>query len=99
MSAKPIAYVMEQTLGNVTHYLNLRREDSVAQAPGPLWLPIEYREGRLPWSVNGGLIARKTLSGLLHDVDGVFIHTTTLASMCVDLFRKVPTILSTDGTP
>jgi glycosyltransferase involved in cell wall biosynthesis len=99
MSPKPIAYVMEQTLGNITHYLNLRREESAAEAPGPLWLPVEYREGRIPWTVNGGLQARKSLRALLPDVDGLFMHTTTLAMMCIDLLRKKSAVLSTDGTP
>jgi hypothetical protein len=30
MSGRPIAYVMEQTLGNITHYANLRQ----AETPG-----------------------------------------------------------------
>jgi glycosyltransferase involved in cell wall biosynthesis len=99
MSAKPIAYVMEQTLGNITHYLNLRREDSAAAGPAPLWLPIEYRAGRIPWTVSGGLRARQALSTRLPNIDGIFMHTTTLAMMCVDLFRKKSAVLSTDGTP
>lgn len=99
MSPKPIAYVMEQTLGNITHYLNLRREDSAAGATGPRWLPIEYQPSRIPWTLNGGLLARKALRGLLPEVDGIFMHTTTLALMSVDLFHKKPAVLSTDGTP
>ena len=99
MSARPIAYVMEQTLGNITHYLNLKRAEAVAVSPGPRWLPIEYQAGRLPWTVQGGLIARKALGEVLPEVDGIFMHTTTLALMCVDYFRKKPAILSTDGTP
>lgn len=99
MPSKPIAYVMEQTLGNITHYLNLRRVEAIAAAPGPRWLPIEYRKGPLPWMVSGGWLARQALGGVLSEVDGIFIHTTTLAMMCVDYFRKKPTILSTDGTP
>jgi glycosyltransferase involved in cell wall biosynthesis len=99
MSGQPIAYVMEQTLGNVTHYLNLRRADSMAEAPGPLWLPIEYTTSRLPWTITGGRLARRALAEVLPKVDGIFMHTTTLALMCTDLFRSKPTILSTDGTP
>ena len=37
MSRRPIAYVMEQTLGNVTHYLNLRLERRYANDQ-PLWI-------------------------------------------------------------
>jgi glycosyltransferase involved in cell wall biosynthesis len=99
MSGKPIAYVMEQTLGNVTHYLNLRRAESMAEAPGPHWLPIEFRASRVPWTITGGRLARRALSDVMQQVDGIFMHTTTLALLCVDLFRKKPAILSTDGTP
>jgi glycosyltransferase involved in cell wall biosynthesis len=99
MSGRPIAYVMEQTLGNITHYLNLRRAESMAETPGPLWLPIEYRTSRIPWTITGSRLARKALAEAMPQVDGIFMHTTTLALLCVDLFRRKPTILSTDGTP
>jgi glycosyltransferase involved in cell wall biosynthesis len=99
MSDRPIAYVMEQTLGNITHYLNLRRADSTAVAPGPVWLPIEFRSSRVPWTITGGRLARKALVDVMPQVDGIFMHTTTLALLCMDLFRSKPTVLSTDGTP
>ena len=99
MTARPIAYVMEQTLGNVTHYLNLRRAESMCQAPGIRWLPIEYQLGVLPFTVNGGWLARSALDALLPEVDGVFIHTITLALLSFDRFRDKPTVLSADGTP
>jgi glycosyltransferase involved in cell wall biosynthesis len=90
---------MEQTLGSITHYMNLRREESAAETPRPRWMPIEFRESRLPWTVTGSWLARRALKPVLEEVDGIFIHTTTLAPLSVDLFRKKPTILSSDGTP
>ncbi len=99
MAPKPIAYVMEQTLGNVTHYLNLLRAESVAEAPSPRWLTIEYKKTRVPWTVTGGLLARRAIAEVLPEVDGIFMHTTTLAMLCVDHFRRKPAVLSTDGTP
>lgn len=90
---------MEQTLGNITHYLNLRRHDTVLERCTPHWLPVEYRNSRVPWTITGSLLARRALAPVLADVDGVFIHTATLAPLAVDLFRHKPTILSTDGTP
>ncbi len=98
MSARPIAYVMEQTLGSVTHYLNLRREET-DDFGGQRWVPIEYRSGKLPWTVTASLAARKSLGAVVGDVDGVFMHTTTLAPLCVDHFARKPTVLSTDATP
>jgi glycosyltransferase involved in cell wall biosynthesis len=90
---------MEQTLGNITHYLNLRH--AAAEQPGPLphWLPIDFRPSKVPWTITGGWLARQALAPVLNDVDGVFIHTMTLALGSVDLFEKKPFVLSGDATP
>jgi glycosyltransferase involved in cell wall biosynthesis len=99
MTVRPIACVMEQTLGSVTHYLNLRREE--AECPGglPSWLPINFRPTRVPWALAGSLLARKVIASVLDDVDGVFVHTMTLSLLSRDLFSRKPTVVSTDGTP
>jgi glycosyltransferase involved in cell wall biosynthesis len=99
MNGRPIAYVMEQTLGSVTHYLNLKRHGTAAAGAEPRWIPIDYSAGRLPWTVRGSLSARAALRPIISEVAGVFIHTTTLAPLCVDYFRHLPVVLSTDGTP
>lgn len=99
MSERPVAYVMEQTLGSVTHYLNLRRQVDVKEGGPRHWIPIEYRPSRLPWTVTGSLRARQALGAVIDDVDGVFIHTTTLAPASLDYFGKKPTVISSDGTP
>jgi glycosyltransferase involved in cell wall biosynthesis len=99
MSHLTIACVMEQTLGNITHYFNLRTHETAVEGCTPLWLPIEYRSGKLPWTINGSWDARKELGRVLGGVDAIFIHTPTLSSLSVDLFRRKPTILSADGTP
>jgi glycosyltransferase involved in cell wall biosynthesis len=96
---RPIAYVMEQTLGSVTHYLNLRQQDEIAGPGDRRWIPIEYRAGTLPWTVTGSFLARRALGPALADVDGIFMHTTTLAPLAADYFDRKPTILSSDGTP
>jgi len=99
MSERPIAYVMEQTLGSITHYLNLRREESAAEDPKPVWIPIEHRESRVPWTLTASWLTRRAVGAVLNDIDGIFMHTTTLALLSLDYFGKKPTILSTDGTP
>ena len=100
MTDRPIAYVMEQTLGNVTHYLNLKTRDA-HEAGARRWLPIGYPRTnlKLNWTVLGGLMTRRALGSVMHEVDGIFIHTITLATLCFDYFGKKPTVLSTDGTP
>ena len=97
MSARPIAYVMEQTLGNITHYLNLRQHD--VDQGARMWIPIEYREGMVPWALTGSMLARRALSPVVRDIDGIFIHTTTLSLFSGDYFKNKPTVLSSDGTP
>jgi glycosyltransferase involved in cell wall biosynthesis len=99
MKESSVACVMEQTLGSVTHYLNLRKNDDVLPACKPRWLPVEYEPGRLPWTINGSLIARRQLGPVVSDVDAIFVHTTTLAPLCVDYFGRKPTVISSDGTP
>jgi glycosyltransferase involved in cell wall biosynthesis len=99
MSQRPIAYLMEQTLGSITHYLNLRREESAADGVPPRWVPIEFENTRVPWAVAGSLRARRAISPVLDQVDGLFVHTTTIALLAFDLFRKKPAVLSSDGTP
>jgi len=95
---RPIAYVMEQTLGNTTHYLNLRRVGAENGAQ-PLWLPIEYRDSRLPWTIAAGKLARQALRPVLEQVDGAFVHTMTLTPGLFDLFGKKPIVVSGDATP
>lgn len=97
MSLRPIAYVMEQTLGNATHYSNLRRTESPETSDSRRWVPIEYRASRLPWTIHGSWLARQALAPIIDDVDGVFIHTMTLAPASIDLFHKKPVVISSDG--
>lgn len=95
--ARPMAFVMEQTLGNTTHYLNLRRAHEATGRDQVRWLPIDYVPGRLPWTVRGSLLARNAVRPLLDAVKGVFVHTMTLTPACFDLFRIKPFVVSTDG--
>jgi glycosyltransferase involved in cell wall biosynthesis len=99
MTARPIAFVMEQTLGNVTHYLNLRREETASPLALPRWIPVAFRTSPVPWALAGSVLTRFALAPALDEVDGIFVHTSTIALLCQDLFRQKPTVLSSDGTP
>src|SRR5215469_12570322 len=96
---KRVAFVMEQTLGSITHYLNLRREEREARDLEPCWLPIAFQPSRFSWTVAGSLKARRAISQILDEVDGLFIHTTTIALMSGGYFRRKPSVISSDGTP
>jgi glycosyltransferase involved in cell wall biosynthesis len=99
LSARRIAYVMEQTLGSVTHYHNLRRHESASALATPRWLPIEFQPTRAPWALAGSFIARRAISSVLDQVDGLFVHTATIALLAADCFGRKPAVLSSDGTP
>ncbi|HEX6241363.1 MAG TPA: glycosyltransferase family 4 protein [Polyangiales bacterium] len=99
MTARPIGYVMEQTLGNITHYLNLRRAEAPASLDPHRWIPIEFRESRLPWTLPASWATRRALTPIIDQLDGVFIHTMTCALGSVDLFARKPVVISCDGTP
>jgi glycosyltransferase involved in cell wall biosynthesis len=90
---------MEQTLGNITHYLNMRRHEAAVTNCTPRWIPVDYRDGMVAWTITGSLRARRALGPELRDVAAVFMHTATLAPLTVDYFRRKPTVLSADGTP
>ena len=106
-----IGFVMEQTLGHVTHGLNLRRAIETDPSVCPVWLPIGYdgedRWERVPgvknnWSLKGSLRAKDALAKVLskgEKLDALFIHTQTLALFAVPLMKRVPTIVSLDATP
>ena len=94
-----IAFAMEQSLGNVTHYLNLRAAQDAAPWLDAAWLPIQYRSGRLPWAVSGSIATARTCRPALEDVSALFVHTTTLALLTPAMRPKRPLVLSTDGPP
>jgi glycosyltransferase involved in cell wall biosynthesis len=95
---KRIGFLMEQTLGSITHYRNLRHQEARAHGFTPTWLPIDYAETTLPWALEGSLVARRSLAKALPAIDGALIHTNTLALLVGDLTAQIPTVLSTDGT-
>jgi glycosyltransferase involved in cell wall biosynthesis len=99
VTQRPIGYVMEQTLGNITHYLNLRRAEASNGSDPHRWIPIEFKQTPLPWTVPASWATRRALTPIISQLDGVFMHTMTLALGSVDLFAKKPVIISVDGTP
>lgn len=98
VTMRKIGFVMELTLGSITHYLNLRQAETASEIVVPHWLPIEYQPSRVPWAIAGSMDARRALVPALDELDGVFMHTSTIALLCRDLFGRKPTVLSCDGT-
>ncbi len=103
-------FVMEQTLGHVTHHQNLARWVAEEADICPVWMPIEYQAAdvweRVPvvrsnWSLKASLRARAALRAALHahPLDALFLHTQTVALFAVPAMRRVPSIVSLDATP
>jgi glycosyltransferase involved in cell wall biosynthesis len=105
-----LGFVMEQTLGHVTHHQNLARWVAEDADVCPTWLPIEYQKQdrweRLPgvrgnWSLKASLRARDALRDALRQrpLDALFLHTQTVALFAVPFMQRVPSIVSLDATP
>lgn len=105
-----IGFVVEQTLGHITHTENLRRNipkdpDVQAHWALPVWEATGLR-GHLPlyksnWTVRAGLQTRQLLSALKRqtEVDGLFFHTQVTATLAVNWVKRYPSIISLDATP
>lgn len=101
---------MEQTLGHVTHHLNLKHwveEDPEISAN---WMPITPLGNdiwqRIPvikgnWSLKASLRARDSLRKIARTetLDALFMHTQTLTLFALETMRHTPSIISLDATP
>jgi glycosyltransferase involved in cell wall biosynthesis len=104
-----VAFVLEQTLGHITHTDNLRRLVPLSDDIDATFVPIEYElEGRarhIPgygnWTVRAGLRARRAVRKVRaqRPLDAMFVHTQVPAILIPDIVKRVPTIVSLDATP
>ena len=104
------AFVMEQTLGHVTHAQNLRGILAERSDVDATWIPVPFGvsgiERFVPayghnWSVRASYRARRALGRIIaqRPQDVLFFHTQVTALLSVGLMRRVPAILSLDATP
>src|SRR5579859_5674921 len=104
------AFIIEQTLGHITHTRNLHAAAEAQRAVVPTWLPIPFDVGRaqrfMPlmrnnWSVRASWRARRGLNAVLrqqpHDV--LFFHTQVTALFSTSLIERYPSVVSLDATP
>lgn len=104
------AFVMEQTLGHVTHAQNLKGLLAERLDIDAVWIPVPFEvagiERFVPaygrnWSVRASYRARRELGRVLaqRPQDVLFFHTQVTALLSVRLMRRVPAVLSIDATP
>jgi glycosyltransferase involved in cell wall biosynthesis len=101
---------MEQALGHVTHYHNLREFTDRQSDISPMWLPVPFdahgAERLVPllrdtWSVRASLRARRALDATRAStqMDAIVFHTQVASLFSIGIMRKVPTLISLDATP
>ena len=102
-------FLMEQTLGHVTHYRNLRAAVDADPRIRAAWYPLGFppRGGletlpplRTNWTVRGSLRARRLLPpALAASHDALFFHTQTITVLSRATIARVPSVISLDATP
>ena len=105
-----LGFVMEQTLGHVTHGKNFQQW--IANDPDviPTWIPVSYeardRWNNVPfvnsnWTLKASIRAREQVTEVLRStkLDGLFFHTQVTAIFARGLMADIPTIVSMDATP
>jgi glycosyltransferase involved in cell wall biosynthesis len=105
-----LGFIMEQTLGHVTHAKNL--EQWVAKDPDviPTWIPLTFgiqdRWDKVPvvksnWTLRSSIRAREQIRAALRTtkLDGLFFHTAVTAIFSRSLMGNIPTVVSMDATP
>jgi glycosyltransferase involved in cell wall biosynthesis len=101
---------MEQALGHVTHYRNLRALTDREPDIDPVWLPIPFDVRGLPrmvplfrsnWSVRASWRARRALHAVRARarIDAAVFHTQVTSLFSIDTMGQVPSIVSLDATP
>lgn len=110
MKAYRLGFVMEQTLGHVTHDQNLRRAVEADASLEPTWIPVDWEAAdlwqRLPlignnWTMRAGLRARRLVRNEMkrQRFDALLFHTQVTAMLAHSIMRQVPSVVSLDATP
>lgn len=112
MSDSPLprlGFLMEQTLGHVTHYRNLRAAVDADPRARAAWYPLGFPpRGSLEtlpplrdnWTARGSLRARRLLPpALAASHDALFFHTQTITVLSRAIIARVPSVISLDATP
>jgi len=109
-AGRRFGFVMEQTLGHVTHYKNLRAAVDADPAVDATWYPLGFAPRgtletlppvRRNWSARASLRARRLLArdDAAARYDALFFHTQVTTLLSVPTMRRVPTVVSLDATP
>jgi glycosyltransferase involved in cell wall biosynthesis len=109
MSDYAIGFILEQTLGHVTHAQNLQmnvlRDPEVQAYWGMIAQEATGMANRAPmlrnWTVRAGRQTRRALGEMARRdrLDALFFHTQVTAILATDWLRRIPSVVSLDATP
>lgn len=105
-----LGFVIEQTLGQVTHTQNFQQWVAKDAAVEATWFLISYEKPhglaaapliRRNWTVRASLQARAQVRDALRTqrLDALFFHTPVTALFAHRLMRAIPSVVSMDATP
>ncbi len=105
-----MGFILEQTLGHITHCRNLKRWACEEPWLLPLWMPVEFEAPdawqrapltRSNWTLRASLRARALLARAARKElpDALLFHTQVTSLFAHPWTRRVPTVISLDATP
>jgi glycosyltransferase involved in cell wall biosynthesis len=107
--APRVGFVLEQTLGHVTHSANLQHligpDPEIDAVFEPIAFDVKGVSSIIPgfgnWTVRAGVRARRAIRKLRRSgpVDALFVHTQVPAVLSPDHLKRIPTVVSLDATP
>ena len=110
MAGYEFGFLLEQSLGHVTHAKNLLTNVALDPEVHAHWGLIDFEAtgiaGRIPvyrsnWTVRAGVRARREVARMNGQtkLDALFFHTQVPAILAQSWLRKIPGIVSLDATP
>ena len=110
MAGYQFGFLLEQSLGHITHTKNLLTNIALDPEVHAHWGLIDFEAtgiaGRLPvyrsnWTVRAGVRARREVARISGQtkLDALFFHTQVPAVLAQSWLRKIPGIVSLDATP
>jgi glycosyltransferase involved in cell wall biosynthesis len=110
MAGYQFGFLLEQSLGHITHTKNLVTNVALDAEVQAHWGLIDFEAtglaGRLPvyrsnWTVRAGMRARRQVARMSAQIklDALFFHTQVPAVLAQSWLRKIPGIVSLDATP
>jgi glycosyltransferase involved in cell wall biosynthesis len=105
-----IGFVMEQTLGHVTHTQNFKQWVELDPDVEATWIPVTFDAPdhwrlaplvRRNWTLRASLRARAQLRQVFRTrtLDALFFHTQVTALFAQGLMARIPSVVSMDATP